>query len=122
MDSGLCTVCILCVVVSYCPSVLAAASQITQPRSICEPFGSQYFCRWGMVIPTLWPLLQRMGSEETCPGQHHPVIEILRGYDVARYFGLVIGTFSLTRVICQPWPVCSGVLLDGVLAESWPQS
>ncbi|CAE7256177.1 MFSD8 [Symbiodinium pilosum] len=38
---------------------------------------------WGMVIPTLWPLLQRMGSEET-------------------YFGLVIGTFSLTRVICQP--------------------
>ena len=38
---------------------------------------------WGMVIPTLFPLLQRMDAPET-------------------YFGLIIGTFSLTRMICQP--------------------
>eukprot|EP00439_Symbiodinium_sp_Y106_P071531 s383_g12.t2 len=47
---------------------------------------------WGMVIPTLWPLLQRMGSPEM-------------------YFGLVIGTFSLTRVICQP--------IIGALGDRW---
>ncbi|CAE7518262.1 unnamed protein product [Symbiodinium sp. CCMP2592] len=47
---------------------------------------------WGMVIPTLWPLLQKMGSPEM-------------------YFGLVIGTFSLTRVICQP--------IIGALGDRW---
>eukprot|EP00913_Durusdinium_trenchii_P018196 g17095.t1 len=38
---------------------------------------------WGMVIPTLFPLLQRMDAPAT-------------------YFGLIIGTFSLTRMLCQP--------------------
>mmetsp|Transcript_103670 Transcript_103670/g.187051 ORF Transcript_103670/g.187051 Transcript_103670/m.187051 type:complete len:422 (+) Transcript_103670:47-1312(+) len=47
---------------------------------------------WGVVIPTLWPLLQSQGAPET-------------------FFGIVIGTFSLTRVICQP--------LVGVLGDSY---
>lgn len=38
---------------------------------------------WGMVIPTLFPLLRRMEAPDM-------------------YFGLIIGTFSLTRMICQP--------------------
>ncbi|CAJ1358715.1 unnamed protein product [Effrenium voratum] len=38
---------------------------------------------WGMVIPTLFPLLRRMEAPQM-------------------YFGLVIGTFSLTRMLCQP--------------------
>ncbi|CAE7377826.1 unnamed protein product [Symbiodinium necroappetens] len=65
-----------------------------------EPKGLATLCyviflgtfEWGMVIPTLWPLLQRMGSPEM-------------------YFGLVIGTFSLTRVICQP--------IIGALGDRW---
>ena len=71
-----------------------------------------------MVIPTLWPLLQRMGSPETrpsCTALHSCTVCLSRAS--VRYFGLVIGTFSLTRVICQPCldgkPMWRDVVQDG---------
>lgn len=77
------------------------AGQGISPVEKASPRGLNVLCyiiflgtfEWGIVIPTLFPLLKRMNGEEI-------------------HFGIMIGTFSVTRMLCQPLIGALGDRLD----------
>ena len=82
-------------------SELGQVGQGISPLEKASPRGLNVLCyviflgtfEWGIVIPTLFPLLKRMNGEEI-------------------HFGIIIGTFSVTRMLCQPLIGALGDHLD----------